>query len=202
MNSMRIELLQCSRGHYYASTYPTCPICHNDSVSPIVESEMPVSSPWARETGVPGFQPAPPAFDSAKEAFAEDYGPTQAVPLAGQLSDIDPVVGWLVGIRGPYRGRAFRLHSGSNFLGRSSQMDISLPEDPAVSTERAAAVSYDARTNIFFLERGEGRNQLYLNGNAVRQSEDLHANDRLSLGSCEFLFYPLCGEAFNWNTTP
>ena len=63
-----------------------------------------------------------------------------------QVLGVEPVVGWLVCIRGAYRGESFRLKSGRNFIGRAANMDIVLGADQSVSRLRHAAVVYDPRS--------------------------------------------------------
>lgn len=128
----------------------------------------------------------------------EEYEPTMAVGIGAEEFECDPVVGWLVCTAGVNRGKAYRLHSGTNFIGRSKRMDVCISNDLMISSNNAVLISYDDRTNIFFIERGEGKNQVYINGKLLRSSEDLYKNDRITIGNSEFLFFPFCGEKFKW----
>ena len=59
---------------------------------------------------------------------------------------MDPVVGWLVCLAGPDRGKDFRLHAEKNFIGRAPNMDVCVAGDETVSRERHAMVIFDPKT--------------------------------------------------------
>lgn len=127
----------------------------------------------------------------------EDYGPTEVSGIDGKTG-FDPIVGWLVCTSGPNRGKDYRLHSGTNFIGSSKKMDVCIDGDRTISHENAASISYDDREKIFFVQKGDSRNLIYLNGKAVRSDADLAIYDRLTIGSTELVFVPLCCETFTW----
>ncbi len=206
MGRMQIELLQCSNGHFYKSSSPVCPFCSgkdggvqsfvspepSPSAAPIPET-VPVTTPFAE-----AFTPDDSAFQTTPQFDVEEYGQTMPMPMAGEVQQCDAVVGWLVGITGPNRGQAYRLHSGTNFIGRGTNMDVCILHDNTLTSDKAASISYDDRSRVFFLERGNGRNNIYRNGVVVRDAVDLARMDRLVFGNSEFLFVPLCGEQFQW----
>src|SRR5215813_9514862 len=100
-----------------------------------------------------------------------DLGPTQAksgstiaatvaasdsktMPAGGRYADegatvgyfkekigLEPVVGWLVCVEGPDRGRDYRIRSQRNFIGRDTRMDISIAGDSQISRENHAVIS-------------------------------------------------------------
>lgn len=117
-------------------------------------------------------------------------------------SRVEPVVGWLVCIRGAYRGESFRLKSGRNFIGRAANMDIVLGADQSVSRLRHAAVVYDPRSRAFIVAAGDARELCYLNGEVVITSNIMKAYDVLSLGNTDLMLMPLCGEHFTWDAEP
>ena len=96
-----------------------------------------------------------------------------------QVLGVEPVVGWLVCIRGAYRGESFRLKSGRNFIGRAANMDIVLGADHSVSRLRHAAVVYDPRSRAFIVAAGDARELCYLNGEVVITSNIMKAYDVL-----------------------
>lgn len=110
-------------------------------------------------------------------------------------------VGWLVGLSGENRGRLFPCRSGRNRIGRAPQMDITIPGEPSVDLDTHAQIIYEPKKRQFFLQVGNGEGLSYLNGELVFTHEELHAYDRITLGDAEFIFLPLCGEAFDWNMT-
>ena len=116
-----------------------------------------------------------------------------------QVIGVEPVVGWMVCIRGAYRGESFKLKSGRNFIGRAANMDIVLGADQSVSRLRHAAVVYDPKSRAFIVAAGDARELCYLNGEVVVTSQKLKAYDVLTLGNTELMLIPLCGEKFSWD---
>ena len=114
------------------------------------------------------------------------------------MEENEPPVGWLVCIKGPYRGRAYECHVGRNRIGRSPELELCLPEDTAVTREPHAILIYEPRQRSFYLQAGTGDGLAYLNGSVLFSHEELHAYDRLALGGSEFVFLPLCGDRFSW----
>ena len=114
---------------------------------------------------------------------------------------VDPVVGWLVCIDGPEKGRDYRLHSERNFIGRAEKMDICLRGDETISRENHAIISFNPRNLSFKVQPGDGRGLVYLNGNDVDVPTILKPYDLIELGQTKLLFIPLCGEKFQWQST-
>lgn len=114
---------------------------------------------------------------------------------------IAPVVGWIVGVKGDNYGRSFPLKSGRNRIGRSYEMDIKLMNDESVSRTCVAVIVYDRKANEFSVLPGESDSLCYLNERAVYDRQLLRGYDLLEFGDSElnqYLFVPLCGEAFRW----
>ncbi|MBO5410385.1 MAG: FHA domain-containing protein [Clostridia bacterium] len=110
----------------------------------------------------------------------------------------EPVVGWLVCVKGLHFGEDFKIKSGRNFIGRSGSMNISLSADKAVSREKHAILTYDPRSNTFTIQPGESSELCYLNDKMVLIPEKLNANDRIALGESELIFIPFCSDSFSW----
>lgn len=124
------------------------------------------------------------------------------LPVTVRKWDLDntvPPVGWLIGIVGPYLGKSFECISGRNHIGRSDDMEITLSKDPEVSRESHAILTYEPNRQKFYIQAGEGRGIVYLNGEPVFSHSELHAYDKFRLGGSEFVFLPLCGEHFTWD---
>ena len=185
-----MEMKQCSAGHFYdAERYQSCPYCGTGSAQ--------VST-----------QPHVLAADDLGEtqpAQATDLGVT--VPIAGggetmpldMVQKIRPVVGWLVCIEGPAMGHSYEIHKENNYLGRSAQMDICIPEDPAISRDSPVVVTYDANSRSFFCGFMGGRSIVRLNGMPLLATSPLKHGDRLELGKTKLMFVPLSGPDFDWN---
>ncbi len=109
-------------------------------------------------------------------------------------------VGWLVCVRGVYQGSTFPCKPGRNRIGGSRDSDICLELDFEVSREPNAFIIYDARKNTFHLQAGMGESLVHLNDSLVFTHEELHAYDTILLGDSEFVFLPLCGPKFSWDS--
>ena len=112
--------------------------------------------------------------------------------------DVDPVVGWLVCVRGAYKGEAFTIFPGRNTIGRALGMRIALREEQSVSRDTHAALTFDPDSCCFFLTPGSGTALSYVNGTVLLNPQQLSAYDRVRFGKAEFVFIPLCGEKFDW----
>ena len=111
---------------------------------------------------------------------------------------LDPVVGWLVCIDGPDKGRDYRIRSEKNFIGRSPDMDIYIENDGQISRKKHAVISYNPRNNTFKLLPGDGRALVFLNGDDVEYAQVMNGHDLIEIGKSKFVFIPLCGKEFQW----
>src|SRR5262249_23182140 len=131
-----MAMVQCENKHFYDDSKHThCPHC-------------PV--PGLKDVKIPGTQAAPtkrPAVPQTEAASA----PGSAAPVRGggsgerggaagvtvgaflKQQHFEPVVGWLVCIKGPNKGRDYRLHSDVNKLGRAPNMDVCVEGDQTIS---------------------------------------------------------------------
>ena len=88
----------------------------------------------------------------------------------------DPVVGWLVIVEGPGKGRAMQLGYGSNSIGRGETDRINLNfGDDQISRGGHATVTYDPRGRKFYVQHGGGTNLTYLNDQPVLTPIELPA---------------------------
>lgn len=141
---------------------------------------------------------------AAAGSKVQDYGVTMPVVPDGMGSahgtvPFMPVVGWLVCIDGPAKGRDYRIHSQYNYIGRGQHMDICISGDDCISTERAAVIAYDAEEKFFSFGPSMGHNVVRVNGKMLMNAVALNAYDELTIGKTKLLFIPLCGERFDWN---
>lgn len=112
---------------------------------------------------------------------------------------IRPVVGWLVCVEGPDKGRDYPIRDGYNTIGRDPSNDIAVQNDFHISREKHALVAYDRRERVFFYGPCEGRNIVRLNGKMLMQASEIHAYDMIDFESTKLMFVPFCGERFNWD---
>ena len=114
----------------------------------------------------------------------------------------DPVVGWLVIIRGPGKGRALKLGYGTNSMGRGETNRVSLNfGDDQISRDQHATVTYDPRGKKFYVQQGSGTNLTYLDDEPVLTPTELAAGNDLALGNTVVRFVPFCGAGFDWQST-
>lgn len=179
-------LIRCEQGHFYdSSRYLRCPY---DGVRSVDFGE-------AKEPAADEGAPTP-----VVQADVEGGDPdTVRVGLASRPDELDPVVGWLVCIHGPERGRDYRIHSENNMLGRSVDMDIFIEHDTLISRGRHTVITFDPQNNLFYLSPGVGQSLVYLNGKAVLAHQELKPYDEILVGATKLLFFPFCGDRFKWS---
>ena len=114
----------------------------------------------------------------------------------------DPVVGWLVVVEGPGKGRAVQLGYGSNSLGRGATDRVKLDfGDDQISRNGHAVVTYDPRGRKFYVQHGGGTNLTYLGDQPVLSPTELSVLSHIGIGNTILRFVPLCGAEFDWQDT-
>lgn len=211
-----MNLVRCGKGHFYdADKFDTCPHClqlmaHEENVTtPLYSAAKHLTEPLTEYQPQPngGAEPqsAPaPAADLKEEiqrsvSAAPQEDVEKTVGYYASLIGIEPVVGWLVCIKGEYYGDQFRLKSGRNFIGRGPDMDVVLGLDPKVSRSRHAVITYEPRSRTFYVQAGDARELFYLNDNVVLDNAVLKTNDVLTIGDTKLMFIPFCTERFSWD---
>ena len=155
-----------------------------------VEGGVPPTSPGGEAGAGPGAQAS---------ARPGDEDERVTIGVAGQPRGVDPVVGWLVCVEGPDRGRDFRIRAERNFIGRGPDMDVALTGDHSVSRDQHAILSYDPRTCVFMLAPGEGKGLVYHNGSSVLTPVEVNVHDTIEVGESTLRFVALCGDDFSWS---
>ena len=161
------------------------------------------SRPDAEKQGsgqMAGSTPPAPA-KTAREV--KPSAPVKAEPVKMQsapaetfpLSPAQYVAGWLVCVKGMWKGRDYRLYKGFNRMGNRQGADIPLPEE---LKETVCALVYDDRSNSFYLVQQSG-DSVYLNGSEVKGSVQLNTGDRIKAGEAEFEFIAFCREGRSWD---
>lgn len=184
-----MEMKKCPRGHYYdASIHAECPYCSNENGG---GATLPLEGFGAGGEGSPTMP-----LNSVINNSDLDDGRTVAV--IKEDKGIDPVVGWLVCVEGKEKGRDYRIHSDNNYIGRSDRMDICIKDDETISRDNHAVITYDMVDNTFYFSPGDGRAIVRVNNNAIFQTTEIKAHDKVTLGKtvCEFL--PFCDDVFTW----
>jgi hypothetical protein len=177
------KMIRCAEGHFYDSAkHNACPWCG-----------VPVDLGAGKTRALQGdTSPAPNPAPARRDAA----GVTRA--LHREPTGVSPVVGWLVCIEGPDRGRDYRLHAEKNFIGRSSSMDVAITGDDSISREKHAAVSYEPKKKVFWLIPGEASGLVYINDEVVNTPVQLQPRSIIELGRTKLMFFPFCDEQFQW----
>lgn len=197
-----MTLKRCESGHLFdPAKHVACPYCGVQDIE--IGLTRPKSNP-----AVPGFDNDVTA--SAKKPIRDGEtrrrdqkpspgrDPGATVGFIKKKTGIDPVVGWLVCVSGPDRGRDYRIRGEKNFVGRAESNDICIAGDSGVSREKHAFISYNPKKNSFKLGPGDSRGMVYLNDDDVDTPADLKPYDRITLGETVLVFIPFCSEQFQW----
>lgn len=187
-----MNLARCENGHFYdAERFDTCPHCNQTTISTVAEDTV-----GNKEYTMP-LEPQP---TSLGEIAGIPYDGAQAtIGYFGEVST-EPVVGWLVAIAGNNFGMDFKLKTGRNFIGRASDMDVSLSGDNTISREKHAIILYEPKSNVFLVQPGDAKELFYLNDKVVLTATEINAYDILTLGNTKLLFIPCCSDKFNWDS--
>lgn len=137
--------------------------------------------------------------DQIRNAVSNSDGKTVGFFSTGDSSDgCDPVVGWLVCVKGNHLGESFNIVSGRNSVGRGISNKIILSKDNTVSREKHAWITYEPKHRVFYVQPGESSGLTYLNGETLMESKQMAAKDMLEFGNGTYMLIPLCGEEFSW----
>jgi len=134
-------------------------------------------------------------------AFVADYPLSSTEPAVDQVTrvvDINalpkskrgkrPLVGWLVAMNGPHKGKDFRLYDGKNVIGTAAHLDIVIT-DPFLSATHAVIRHEEGNYMMLDLDSTNGS---FVNNERVRHHEMI-SNDRIRIGRTNFRFKALWG---------
>ena len=151
-----------------------------------------------------------PLRDAIKQASANSSGKTLSYFSAMSNDDskqekagsaprpTDPVVGWLVCIKGKHLGESFCIYAGANSIGREDSNRIVLSKDPSVSRSKHAILTFEPKHSDFYLKPGESSGLTYVNDEFISETKKLAARDIIEIGYSQLMLIPLCGESFSW----
>lgn len=176
-----MAIIQCEFGHYYDDEkYAECPHCEEQ----IGEGDLTMSFVEEEER----------AHDKLAAMAGSDE---RTVGVFQARMKADPVVGWLVCMEGPERGRDYRIHTGRNFLGRSYGMDLTVRDDLSISREKHCSIVYDPKHGDFMLVPGEGTNT-YVNSSLLKEPVRMEDGDAIGIGGSVFVFIAFCKGERTW----
>lgn len=210
----------CGFGHLYDSDqYASCPYCNRGAKALFfpgngVETGANPVNYGENRTVAPGFGGAQgfgaPAYgqpDAVGKTVMPDYmrdqcqkeNDNKTVAIYKQKYGMDPVVGWLVCVEGPEKGKDYRLYNKINTIGRSEDNDVVLEKEQTVSQRNHARLAYDAKHNNFQIIPGDGSNIAYVNDAPLYIPQLLSAYDVIEFGGTKLMFVPFCTAQFQWN---
>jgi len=160
-----------------------------------------------RQSPAPGPAPYQPDEKTVLVRPSSSSSPAAAEAGGSQGDDFGPdgpVVGWLVVVKGPGRGKSLPLGYGMNAIGRDLGSNrVCLPfGDEQISHKKHAVLSYDPRGRKFYLQHGDSNNLTYLGEEPVLAPTILEGGEFIRIGdSTELRFVPLCGSDFDWESS-
>jgi hypothetical protein len=165
-----------------------------------------VLTPPAAQAPLPVAAPIPAAVWAEEPKVADPAAPitVAGVPIVAPVEplkpvEIDPVVGWLVVVKGPGRGVAREVVSGRNGIGSGVGQAVRLDfGDLAIAQQGHAYVVYDDEAREFFAEDGKQKIVVRLNGRLLTETMPIRHGDELRIGATTLRFVALCGAEFDW----
>jgi len=203
-----MAVLRCENGHFYDNAKsPDCPHCIKADAQQVTFTPEPQKlTRQELNEGKTMYQPSTPntAPTGEKQKVRIDMGGAVKGPAEEKTVGVfrtekgcDPVVGWLVCINGGEKGRDYRLHAGRNFIGRGLKSDISLPDDEQISRDDHCSIIFEPKKCVFSIIRGGGE-VLLINDKILEDSCTLNSDDKITIGSSDFIFIPYCREDRSW----
>jgi hypothetical protein len=200
------KMTRCPEGHFYdPAKHNACPWCalphdsggEEQKTRPVRHEPIPEPPPLPSAGVAP---PPPPPSASPAAAAADKLGKTIRFGMGGgaKTESRGPVVGWLVCLEGPDRGKDFRLHAEKNYIGRSPTMDVIIENDNSVSREKHGVVVFDPKKLNFWALPGDASGLVYLNGEVVYSPTQMKPDDVLDIGQTKLVLIPFCSERHNW----
>ena len=113
-----------------------------------------------------------------------------------------PVIGWLVCIDGPDKGKDYHIVNTpvGNGIGTDESMAVVVKDDPDVAPINHAVIRFDEQFGKCVLSQGVGKRIVRLNGAIVFGPTYLKPFDRIVIGKSEYLFMPYGGNVDPSNT--
>lgn len=206
----------CGFGHLYDSDqYASCPYCNRGARAIFFPGSNADNSGEDR-TVAPSFGAAGAPTAAAPAAVQPDTIDKTVMPdyMREQIqketdsktigifqkknNGLNPVVGWLVCIEGPDKGKDYRLYNKINSIGRAEGNDVVLDKEQTVSQRNHARLAYDARHNNFQLIPSDAINIVYVNDAPLYVPHLLSAYDVIEFGDTKLMFIPFCAPQFQW----
>lgn len=114
--------------------------------------------------------------------------------------ETDPVVGWLVIVKGPGLGQSLKIGMGMNMVGRDGDERIGMPfGDTLMSSKDHARIIYDDDSRQFYIAHGSGKSITKVNGQMVANTLPLENRALIEFTKqTHVIFVAFCDESFDW----
>ena len=185
-----MAIIQCPNNHYYDDERnSSCPYCEDINLRILPKS--------FNEQLTSYIMP-----NNDEECLTEAYGECvdefeRTISIFSDDSFNILTVGWIVCISKLAKGMSHVIHSGRNFAGRSSDMDIVLINDYKIRREKHFSIVYDPKSITFYVVAGEG--YVYVNGKIVNSEIKIYDGDIIQAGESKYMFIPFCKKGREWN---
>ncbi|MGN1318428.1 MAG: FHA domain-containing protein [Lachnospirales bacterium] len=191
-----MNLTRCSSGHFYDSDkYGSCPHCSSSQGMANSNVTIPMRPDDSETVALVAED-----IKTSTKSLSQPDDDQKTISYASQSIGTEPVVGWLVIVKGADLGADFKLKTGRNFIGRSSSMDVALKNDKTVSRDKHGIVVYDPKSCTYIVQPGASKELCYLNDEVVLSPQILKLNDIITVGETNLMFIPLCAkDGFNWD---
>lgn len=208
---------RCANGHFIDESWDLCPYCPADRKEsiPVVRPRNPSSEPAVsldaeKKAGDPLKFPEPVVRADRNSPKRSSAAPPASRPErtvtvaridgAAPIADNAPryVVGWLIGLSGSIKGESFAIRAGRNILGRDRKSDVYVNDDQASSHH--ADLVFRSDEQRFILMDHNSTNGTYVNEREIEPRKDLTTKDVIRIGTHRYLFFPLCGEDWSWES--
>jgi len=168
-----------------------------EPVPVILQESVPVVIPEPVVVPEPVDEPEP-AVSDAEEPEYDEFEDEKTIAIYDP-ENMEPVVGWLVCLKGAYKGESFELKTRRNTVGRSLKMDIALAKELSVSRDRHAIITYEPIKRKFYIQCGEGSGLTYVNNEVLMTPREIVDYDLIRMGNCKLILRTLCNSEFSWN---
>lgn len=195
----------CEKGHFYASTFESCPHCKNQFDLPSNNSSSESNEHDTDKTKIIGQsvnttenvsgidktignktqrvsgQHSFPTNDDDKTRVVSNPGKN---PQSQSPSASRKLVGWLVSYTLSDLGVDFKLYEGQNVIGRDHNCNVRITEDSSISSKHATLLF---RGNHFYLRDEMSTNPSFINQEEVMPGNTIKLNDgdKIRVGDTE-----------------
>ena len=171
------------------------------SVSSVLVEASPVvqeNNSYSQPSNVQNSMQSVPLYADDIGNSNDNVGKTVGIFRSASNASTEPVVGWLICVKGCHFGECFAIYAGNNSIGRGNSNRIVLGKDNTVSGTKHAWITYEPKRREFYIMPGESSGLTYLNDDIIMSSQKIKSYDQVELGAGKYVFLALCGEQFTW----